>query len=239
MPARRRKNILLIGTKTLVISILASLLQLFIICVLKDFSVLVIGTIIFIIPGMLWFGFRDNDLGIFLKRLFLSYSIAVACGGLLNIATSWNSKATIPAWSIFLVLVVAKKIILYLTNCMRRKCNLYHVLLCNKDKRMETLALWDTGNQLVDQKTLRPVHIVSKQIIEQLKIAEPENYGEIQYQSLGKMDGRLTVYEIEKMHIYEGKKQKTLESVLVACDKDNLLQNRQYQMILNVEGVGI
>lgn len=93
-------------------------------------------------------------------------------------------------------------------------------------------GFYDSGNKLKDVYTKKGVHIVSKEVLERMKMSNPVL---IPYQSLGNETGMLEVYYIEEL-IIEGESQKIhIHNCPLGVTKDNLFEGKNYQIILNEE----
>ena len=93
-------------------------------------------------------------------------------------------------------------------------------------------GFYDSGNKLKDVYTKKGVHIVSKELLERMKIGTPVF---VPYQSLGNESGMLEVYYIDELIIGAEKERIHIANCPLGVTKDNLFKGKNYQIILNEE----
>lgn len=94
-------------------------------------------------------------------------------------------------------------------------------------------GLIDSGNGLKEPISGKPVAILEKEVWEKLENLErPEKYRVIPYHSIGKENGILEGYEVEKIRIEYEMGTRELTHVLIAVFNGKLSVKGEYQMIL-------
>lgn len=104
----------------------------------------------------------------------------------------------------------------------------YKVKLCQKNKKVEALAYYDSGNMLFASSG-EPVSVISSALIMELEL---DSLGVIGYETLGNETCATRLYKMDLLLIDDGAGTKTFENCLVA-DGGNLLEQKEYQMILH------
>ena len=127
---------------------------------------------------------------------------------------------------------------------------LYLVTLKLHGKEQQVQALWDSGNQLTQPVTGRPVHILESRVLKSLltedeyrelqawlyfhAVEQPSGmYSLIPYQSIGKKYGLLPVLQLDEIQVETEKETLSTPNVLVAVSRQCLSQNESWQMILH------
>ncbi len=107
------------------------------------------------------------------------------------------------------------------------------ITLRGDEKNICIYGLIDTGNGLTDPISNRPVAIMEEEVWKQMEKAKrPEKFKIIPYHSIGKNNGVLESYEVEKIEIEQEMQKKELTNVLIAVFKGKLSVKGDYQMIL-------
>ena len=96
---------------------------------------------------------------------------------------------------------------------------------------MQVTALYDSGNRLKYQKENKCVHIVSESIIQQLGMKD--EHIQIEYKALGINSGKLGLYRGDKIEVFMGKNTYEDKNVFLGKADNDLLEGKEYQMILN------
>ena len=127
---------------------------------------------------------------------------------------------------------------------------LYPVTLRFHGKEKKVQALWDSGNQLTQPVTGRPIHILELetliplltvqenrelQSLMDLKTVEQPSgiFSLVPYQSIGKKYGLLPVLQLDEIQVETEKEIISTPNVLVAVSRQRFSQNGSCQMILH------
>lgn len=100
-------------------------------------------------------------------------------------------------------------------------------------------AITDTGNNLYDRRTGRPVHIVEqdrildKEEVEKLLLEKPESVSFLPYASLGNPEGILMVLTVKKMVVLCDDRKLELENQKVGLTGQKLSPDGSWQMLLH------
>lgn len=127
---------------------------------------------------------------------------------------------------------------------------LYSVQLKLHGKEKRVQALWDSGNQLTQPFTGRPVHILELEALQPLLTVEEQAelqammslktverpsgmFSLVPYRSIGKRYGLLPVLQLDEIQVETEKETVKTPKVLVAVSRQPLSQDHAWQMILH------
>lgn len=177
----------------------------------------------------------------FVKGILFYYGIVFLMGGLLE----WLMRKLPGVFqSKYNLLLLCGAIIFLLLFFMKCKEILYEQLkisdtylavqLLIGDKKISCMGLMDTGNQLFDPISKKPVIIIERRLLAENEIKpELNRYRLIPYKSVGKQDGLLEGFVAEKLLIEEKKHIRVIEKVVVGIYDGELSKDRAYEVILN------
>lgn len=106
------------------------------------------------------------------------------------------------------------------------------VILYGKEK-LEINALVDTGNGLKEPISGKPVSILDKNIFEQLYDKEQQTYRVIPYHSVGRKNGVMDGYLIDRIVVETQEGKQEYKDVYVGICEDAFTQKCMYKMILH------
>ncbi len=87
--------------------------------------------------------------------------------------------------------------------------------------RIETDALIDTGNMLVEPISKKPVSVLDINSVKSLFGGNiPEYYRVVPYTSIGRQKGLLQCFEVPRMYVLYQEEEKKFEKILIACSED-------------------
>lgn len=116
----------------------------------------------------------------------------------------------------------------------KRSRERYRVHIISSGKEMNIMALLDTGNGLQDPISGQPVSIIEEEAMQCLKPYEEQpGYRIIPFHSIGKANGVLPGFRVERMTICGKLEAVTCESVIVGVYEGKISSDNQYQMILH------
>ena len=131
--------------------------------------------------------------------------------------------------SYYLVSVIWK-IILFFSEKGNRYCEV-EVFFGEKNDRLRGLI--DTGNTLSDTISNDPVSIIDRASVRRLtEEKKPERFRYISYHSIGKKEGVMPAFRLDKMQIIRDGNKINVEHPLVAVSEEEL-GSENYQMIIN------
>lgn len=117
---------------------------------------------------------------------------------------------------------------------LRGKNHFYEVTMHYRGKKKKVTALLDTGNQLYEPVSRRPVHVVTYEAVRELCECISEVIY-IPYGSVGKANGVMPGIFLDEMEVRQGDEVKVIERPLVAVCKRKISRNGEYQMLLHEE----
>lgn len=110
--------------------------------------------------------------------------------------------------------------------------NLCRVILYG-DEKLEVQALIDTGNALTEPFSGKPVSVLDKSIFDNLFHQKPQLYRVIPYHSVGKKQGILEGYLVNRMIVETKGERKEYKEVYVGISEELTAKTGAYKMILN------
>jgi sigma-E processing peptidase SpoIIGA len=119
---------------------------------------------------------------------------------------------------------------------------LYPVTLIDEDMEIHMTALLDTGNGLIEPISKKPVCLVGKNVFEENRAKEggrkefqPQKFRVIPYHSVGKENGILSGYEMDRLIIDTDERKVIIEKPMIGISDVPVSGNDSYQMILQPE----
>lgn len=184
-------------------------------------------------PGMMAACFFPAKRGTYGKAFCLMYFVILLLGG--SMEWLYVTVAGRKYYEVCLMLT-SVPVFLFLYILRRKKKGVqtfYSVLLEHGEQKVSLIALYDTGNRLMDPYIKAPVHIISKEVFLSLGGKEAFATRLIPFSSLGCRQGMLEAFDIERIKIKAGEKVYELSPAVLAADEQETFADRGYQMILN------
>lgn len=169
----------------------------------------------------------------FLENWTVTYLMILLLGGMMEFGqtVAWlKDTFFLPA---ILSAVGLSAVTAYLGRRKQFGAHLFPVVLIHRGKRKKLTGYWDSGNQLKDPFTGRPVCILDGKIAKQLFETDQEILRLIPYTSLGTTGGLLAVLFADAMEIEQGRKQITIKPAEVGIANEGLLEGKEYDVILH------
>ena len=142
----------------------------------------------------------------------------------------WGSLFFVLAVCCYYVVNGIWKIILFFTEKENRYCEV-EVFFGERSSRLR--ALIDTGNTLKDEISNDPVSVIDQVSVKQLTEGKrPERFRYIPYHSIGKKEGVMAAFRLDKIQIIQDGNRTYVEHPLVAISEEEL-GSENYQMIIN------
>ncbi len=187
--------------------------------------------------GMVVCGLKIRSFSEFLKCYILLYFVSVLIGGILGML-----KPYVKYTSLYFAVVIGcyytiRAVWEFLCRLQKEELKICRIILYQKGSCCEIRGLWDTGNELKDPLSEKPVCILEQSTIEKLT-GEKENlkgFRLIPYRTVGK-SGVMPVFELEKMYIVQ--KKQWIYHPLVGICEEQISEQGMYQMIINPEILG-
>ena len=188
---------------------------------------------VFVNTCMIRVGLKIKIIRSFVKAIIMLYIGGFLLGVILEFFHQY-----VRAGSLFLAVAIAGyylvlgiwKFISYVQRWNRYHCN---VELYLGDSKYPVRAMIDTGNGLLDPISGQPVSILNQKTARQLfGEVSARNVRYIPYQTIGKKEGVLPAFQIDKMCIY-GEEQLWVEAPLIGVSEEKVSAGGEYEMILN------
>lgn len=162
--------------------------------------------------------------------------VAVLFGGLLYGILSFMPKKLLSTGALMCAaggsICLARAAVLFISENREKKQKLYPAVLNYQGEECRITALWDTGNQLTDLLTKKPVHILDSQTAKRIvKTVRQVRY--IPYQSIGQPRGALPAIFFDEIRIETEKETVCLEKPLVGLASHAVSPKGEYQLLLN------
>ncbi len=110
---------------------------------------------------------------------------------------------------------------------------IFKTVIKNREKQVEVYAYWDSGNQLKDPYTGRPVSILGRAEAEQVYETKKDGIRYIPFQSLGEKNGLLPVFSVESVSIDSGRKRTVVAPAVIGIADAGLMDGKEYRLILH------
>lgn len=222
--------------KIILVSIVSAMIEVLILCIPYGGST---GKIVFGFGGTMALGiywlFRPKTRKFFWKLLTCAYLTMFVLGGTMNLVDSiWRGKEiSAISWSLIVVAVSAFLEVVFLKISLRS--DIYPVVLTlAENKECRVIALRDSGNGLEDPISKVPVSIVEEKMIRPYKDGlREERFRLIPFHSIGKEQGIMEAYFIDKMEIIHEGENRVIYNPIIAITKDRISAGKNYQMILH------
>lgn len=168
-----------------------------------------------------------------------------------NFDVSKGLTYSLPLGAILLIILFIYIIIknIFKNFYKRKNTNnfMYKVRFTNKQKTDEFYAFLDTGNNLVDNVTHKPINIVSYSslnnilqdysladfVLSKEKLNKLTNFHTINIQSVSTNSSKIYVFEIDKMEIYFEDKVQNIENACIGLTFKDFTSELNYQALLN------
>lgn len=184
--------------------------------------------------SMLLFAFGTEQL---FHRIPVFLGNSALLGGIL-LAFPFRKHAIVIAGMTLMAVLCIKRFLGKIFYIQHIKQHLCEVLLEFEGIKKEAVGLWDTGNQLKDPYSKKPVIVVAEQLLgEYLDAAKkiaPQHYVLIPYTSVGGT-GMLEGVRLTKTVVKTTEQEIVHTDVVAACGRENLFFQKPYQIILHTE----
>ena len=186
----------------------------------------------------------------YLKELFkgMIIMLSVACfsGGIMHmivyytyagwiirrILVNYNQLIYLILISVVVIIVIAR---VYRTY--KKNSDIYKVTVIVDNHRIMLHGIVDTGNQLTDKYTGKPVNVMDKSYFENV-LYQINDYGRLKYhfipyRTIGNNEGIIEVITSDYMYISGKDETKAYKGALIGLSDRKVSQNGEYQALIN------
>ena len=169
----------------------------------------------------------------YLKELFkgMIIMLSVACfsGGIMHMIVYYTYAGWI---SVVVIIVIAR---VYRTY--RKNSDIYKVTVIVDNHKIMLHGIVDTGNQLTDKYTGKPVNVMDKSYFENV-LYQINDYGRLKYhfipyRTIGNNEGIIEVITSDYMYISGKDETKAYKGALIGLSDRKVSQNGEYQALIN------
>ncbi len=188
---------------------------------------------LFINTFMLVTGLKIKNMKILVKAVILLYIGTFLLGGIMGYVRQY-----VRAGSLLLLLAIAGYYVIlgiwnFISRIRKVQETIYSVELHYNGRVCYLKGLLDTGNRLHDTLSGAPVSVIDRGIVKELLgDSLPHGIRYIPYHSIGKAEGVMMLFQIERMCV-RSKEECWLEKPLIAVSEEQISKANEYQMILN------
>lgn len=188
---------------------------------------------------MIIIGLKVREIRKCIKAFLTLYISGFLVGGVFEFAYQYVG-AYIEVGSLFLVLAIAcyyiaSGVLSLLMKMLHFGKYYCQVILYLGENQCKTQAIVDTGNHLRDSMTGKAVSVIGRETAEKLlKNNLPDKIRFIPYHSIGKQNGVIPIFTLDRMCI-EGEEKEWIERPLIGISDTKISENGEYDMILNPE----
>lgn len=219
--------------KAFIIAAIGGLIETLFLCKINNYQLFMFFSFLIMIPVMVLLFLKKYEMKYVVQNVLLCYAITIGLGGILIAVENLFDIFQIPFLMAVIGFFIAEGIFRNLYSIVAKQKKVFSIKLQHESLEVVCDGFWDSGNLLVDPYQKRPVHIIDKKLAEKL-LSNKKNYiGVIPFQALGTECGIVEVYEIEKMVIYDLKKEYIRKQALIAIAKEALFEGKEYQMIIH------
>jgi len=186
----------------------------------------------------------------YLKELFkgMIIMLSVACfsGGIMHMIVyytyaGWIIRRILVTYNqlmyLILISVVVIIVIARVYRTYKKNSDIYKVTVIVDNHRIMLHGIVDTGNQLTDKYTGKPVNVMDKSYFENV-LYQINDYGRLKYhfipyRTIGNNEGIIEVITSDYMYISGKDETKAYKGALIGLSDRKVSQNGEYQALIN------
>ena len=186
----------------------------------------------------------------YLKELFkgmiIMLSVACLSGGIMHMIVyytyaGWIIRRILVTYNqlIYLILisVVVIIVIARVYRTYKKNSDIYKVTVIVDNHKIMLHGIVDTGNQLTDKYTGKPVNVMDKSYFENV-LYQINDYGRLKYhfipyRTIGNNEGIIEVITSDYMYISGKDETKAYKGALIGLSDRKVSQNGEYQALIN------
>ena len=158
------------------------------------------------------------------------YFVTLILGGIMEWESGFFSNFWIQAVAAAVLLSIAAY---YLGRRKQFGNQIFKAVVKNHGKQVEVFAYWDSGNQLRDPYSGRPVSILGREEADRIYEIGRDGIRYVPFLSLGEKNGLLPVFSVDSISIVSGKKQIVAAPAVIGIADANLMKKKEYKLILH------
>lgn len=190
-----------------------------------------------IMAGSVWLLFRPIGKERYRRTLTCAYMAALLLGGGLLFLENLFSFPRLTCLNLLGMAALCGGTIWHLAGRFQKKKKQKFIqvrLFLSPQKKVELLALIDSGNGLVEPISQSPVSLVEKRALTEVEDGFlPERFRLVPFHSIGQSKGLLEAYGIEWMEIKQEGEWKRIEAPVIGLTGGRISAKENYQMILH------
>lgn len=194
-------------------------------------------------PVMILIAFPVKGIRCFCKDFLTTYAVMFLMGGILGwVMESYGQWKHFWLWAIggFGICML----ILHGLENRKQEQQSYEILLLTGSRTLSVRGFLDTGNLLTDPLVNQPVHIIRKDLLQEELSGERVAIRYIPFHSLGEEQGLLPVVTLKAMYVKATVEKEEIpplyiEKPVFGLTEEKLFQRKDYQVILNAEGISV
>lgn len=179
------------------------------------------------------FGYRSRQE--FLKAWLSTYIVVLFLGG----ATEWLIEQSVFFQNYALQLlggvVLLVVFLSFLLSVQTYEKNKIPVRIINRGKKLELMAYYDSGNQLTDPYTGKPVCVLSEKKAKELLEPGQDRMRLIPYQSLGRQSGLIWAMDVEQLEFRQGRDRCVIKEAVIGLGEQGFLEESDYDLLLHAK----
>lgn len=192
---------------------------------------------VLVVPCMLFYAFGREPKRRMLLRLIASWLAIVLLNGVASAVYNLTGIAHLYLYTALVVLFATWLLVMSGKTALRQQKRQMTLVIANGTKEERCIGFYDSGNVLTIPETGAPVHIAEASLLCAL-VDENTPRKHISYRTLGRTDGELTVYCLEKMQAEPGKRTaREWQNVWMGMAEPALFCGKSYRVIVNAAAV--
>jgi stage II sporulation protein GA (sporulation sigma-E factor processing peptidase) len=182
---------------------------------------------------MIRVGLKIKHFRTFVKAFLLLYVGSILMGGIMELMgryATYGSLFLFAAIGGYYLVLAIWKFMAYLQRWKQHHCE---VEICMMDKLVRVKGFLDSGNQLHDPMSGKPVSVLDKTIATEMLVeTKLENTRYIPYRTIGERERVMLIFVAEKMNVYAERKY-TIERPIIGISEERISASGEYEILLN------
>ena len=176
------------------------------------------------------FGWKNKKY--FWENWFFIYLAILFLGGIMEWETAIGIPVTFFWFKAASAALLLTGVTIYLVHKKDFMKQVFQVDIIHHGTIWQVNGYWDSGNLLRDPYNGEPVNILQRSLADRIFSREEDFMRLVPYCSLGNKSGLLSVYNAERMYIYQERRCFKIEPAVFGIAEDGLLEGKEYDVIL-------